>query len=382
MFVVKILIYEANGGFTSYTKPLANAMCTNQDLEVFLMTSCNNLELKGISPLITVLDCQENYLNDLNHNSFGWVKDRVGKSIKNILMRNNIIKAEKFDFILVEFTIPIIDQFFFKKIKKFSKIIFTVHDVIPPNKSKFWSKKSLNKLYQLSDHLVVHSKENRLSLITNFGIEKEKISVIHHGVSPLIKKLSKYNCKIKLGINNSKKVILFYGGIRRQKGLDNLIKSLKNIDCVLIIAGRLPHGESFEPYDILIKKYNIRTIKMIKYISNEMTDLLFTASDIVALPYKYFFSQSGVFMQSIQYSKPIVASNVSSFASYINKYKIGKVCEPNDIVSLNLAIKELIDDLCNNYDYSGFKFAQIDNSWKSSADKHLKIMHQFSDIGD
>ena len=172
---------------------------------------------------------------------------------------------------------------------------------------------------------------------------------------------------------------MFYGGIRQQKGLDNLIQALDGVECTLIIAGALPHGESFEQYEQLIKRHNIKTLKIIEYVSDEMTDVVYGAADIVALPYKYFFSQSGVFMQAIQYRKLIVASNVSSFSSYVEKYKLGLVCRPNDIESLAAAIKEIIENKVALYQKARFDVALKDNSWEASAEKHSAIINKVKD---
>ena len=53
----------------------------------------------------------------------------------------------------------------------------------------------------------------------------------------------------------------FYGGIREQKGLDDLIRALNGLHCRLVIAGAMPHGESFEKYDTLIRQMDISACK-------------------------------------------------------------------------------------------------------------------------
>lgn len=376
---MKILIYEANAGFTSYTKPLVNAISNISDMSVSLMTSKNNRELEGISPCVNVLGELSDYKGNLKHGTFLWLVDRVLISWRNIVKRNCIVAKSDYDVILVEFTLPIIDRYYFGRMKKKSKVLLTVHDVIPPNRSRFWSMKSLKKLYNDADYLIVHSQENLQELKDNFQINEDKVTVIHHGVEHDKRVLNKHECRRQLKINEYENVILFYGGIRQQKGLDNLIQALDGVECTLIIAGALPHGESFEQYEQLIKRHNIKTLKIIEYVSDEMTDVVYGAADIVALPYKYFFSQSGVFMQAIQYRKLIVASNVSSFSSYVEKYKLGLVCRPNDIESLAAAIKETIGNKVALYQKARFDVALKDNSWEASAEKHSAIINKVKD---
>lgn len=69
---MKILIYEANAGFTSYTKPLVNAISNISDMSVSLMTSKNNRELEGISPCVNVLGELNDYKGNLKHGTFLW----------------------------------------------------------------------------------------------------------------------------------------------------------------------------------------------------------------------------------------------------------------------------------------------------------------------
>ena len=377
---MKLLIYEANSGFTSYTKPLANAISEKKDISVSLMTTKDNKELEGLFSCVNILRELDAYKAKLKHGTFCWLIDRMVVSWRNIVHRNRLVARSDYDVILVEFTMPIIDQFYFKKLRRKSKVILTVHDVIPPNKSRFWSMKSLRKLYQFADYLIVHSQENKNELVHRFQISDNKISIIHHGVNSNKTILNKNECRKKLNINEKENVILFYGSIRPQKGLDNLIRALDGIECTLVIAGALPHGESFAFYEQLISEHKIKTIKMIEYISDEMTDVLYAAADIVALPYKYFFSQSGVFMQAIQYRKLIVASDVSSFSSYVNKYALGRVCEPDDVASLQSTINEVIQKKDLLYENAKFDIAINENSWAMAAEMHISLMHDILNI--
>ena len=84
-------------------------------------------------------------------------------------------------------------------------------------------------------------------------------------------------------------------------------------------------------------------------------------------------------MQAIQYRKLIVASNVSSFSSYVEKYKLGLVCRPNDIESLAAAIKEIIENKVALYQKARFDVALKDNSWEASAEKHSAIINKVKD---
>lgn len=382
MSIMKILVYEGSAGFSSYTHKLCNALCeVSDDIEITYVTAENNSEIRELDDRIRLLPVLKEY-DRSSTNSVRWYINRTYISLRNIIVRNIICKKGNYDVVSIQFTIAIFDQFMINSVCK--RVVYTAHDVIPPNKSKFWSFRSLNRIYKRVPQIIVHTEGNRQQLIESFGVSKDKISVIHHGLETKIRRIDQEDCLKKLGIQQKYDIILlFYGSIREQKGLDDLLNALRGIEGVhLIIAGAMPKGESFTVYEDLIRKNGLSVTKIIKYVPFEMTDILFQACDVVCLPYKYFYSQSGVFMQAIQYRRPVIASDVCSFGEYINKYHIGVLSKPGDWEDLHDRILEMRTVLkSNSKNYSdGLELAAAENSWNESAVKHLKLFKRHEGI--
>ena len=371
---MKIWVYENSEGFTSYSAPLCEALTQHTDIDVSLMTVRNNpMPLSGIQTL-QVLYSFDSKIE--KRNTLKWVFNRVWISLINILKRNHLVRKHKPDILSIQETIPIIDQFFLSRLKRHCRLVYTAHDVIPPNKSRFWTMKSLNRLYQAVDRIIVHSETNKEQLIDKFGVASEKIDVIHHGLKTGYEQLDRSLCRQAVGVDDDTPIILFYGSIREQKGLDDLIRALNGLHCRLVIAGAIPHGESFEQYDALIQQTDISVYKIIDYVSDEQTNSLFQAADIVALPYKYFYSQSGVFMQAIQYGKYILATDVSSFGEYVRKWRLGCLCEPENIESIRSAVVELCQWIRIGAVNEFADEAREENSWERSAELHIKVFER------
>ncbi|MCX7715406.1 MAG: glycosyltransferase family 4 protein [Clostridia bacterium] len=373
---MKILIYENSWGFASYTHQLCNAIVQADDkIEVIYATSSDNEYIKKLDERIKVLAVLKTYDKPYKKNSFRWMIDRISVSLYNILQRSKILKEEKPDIVSIQSTIPILDQYFVGKIK--ARTIQTVHDVIVPIKSLNWSKSSLRRMYNSVDELIVHSQTNKAQLCSMFNVPEKKVHVIHHGTPTTYREINSEVCKEKLRLNNGKKTLLFYGLIRQSKGLDILIQALEGLQCNLVIAGSMPFGEEFEKYERLIEKHGIDCRKFIEYISDEFTEELYQACDIVVLPYIYFYSQSGVFMQAIQYRKPVVATDVSCFKEYIDKYGFGIVCEANNVEALRKAIEEILssEDKLREYTNNAYN-AAAENSWEKSAELHIKLFEK------
>lgn len=371
---MKIWVYENSEGFTSYSAPLCEALTQHTDIDVSLMTVRNNpMPLSDIQTL-QVLHSFDSKIE--KKNTLKWVFNRVWISLINILKRNHLVRKHKPDILSIQETIPIIDQFFLSRLKRHCRLVYTAHDVIPPNKSRFWTMKSLNRLYQAVDRIIVHSETNKEQLIDKFGVASEKIDVIHHGLKTGYEQLDRSLCRQAVGVDDDTPIILFYGSIREQKGLDDLIRALNGLHCQLVIAGAIPHGESFEQYDALIQQTDISVYKIIDYVSDEQTNSLFQAADIVALPYKYFYSQSGVFMQAIQYGKYILATDVSSFGEYVRKWRLGCLCEPENIESIRSAVVELCQWIRTGAVNEFADEAREENSWERSAELHIKVFER------
>lgn len=369
--MTKILIFENSSGMAHYTYKVCNGLAQfGENNSIFYMTDSDFLYKQYLSSKIKLVDTLLTFSPSVT-NKLLWIINRVYVVLRNILARNKFINNNKIEVLNIQFTTPIIEQFFIKMLCKKVKVVLTVHDVVPPVKSFYWSMKSLKKIYDNCHLLVVHTEENKKQLQDLFNIPDEKIQIIHHGVDVEYHKKSKNECSKILGIpNDGITSFLFFGGIRAQKGLDDLIRAVNEIDvpCRLIIAGSMPYGESFDKYERLIKDQN-KFVKHIGFIEEEKLDYYFQYVDAVVNPYKYFYSQSGVFMECIKYRKPIIASNVSSFKRFIDHYGIGIVVEPNDVNSLKNGLYKFInlprteiDRMILNLD-----IAAKDNSWESAA---------------
>ena len=148
----------------------------------------------------------------------------------------------------------------------------------------------------------------------------------------------------KLGINDAKKNLLFFGLIRDYKGLDILIESMSflNEDYQLIIAGE-SYG-SFDKYQELIDKSPLKKniVVLQQYIPDDMVSVLFSAADVLVLPYRSA-TQSGVVALAYQMELPMVATDVGALGSTIKKSETGLVVESVTSEAIANGIKEFFD---------------------------------------
>lgn len=145
-----------------------------------------------------------------------------------------------------------------------------------------------------------------------------------------------------LGLEKGKKNLLFFGLIRKYKGLDILINAFNELaddSYQLIIAGE-PYG-SFEPYQELIDHSPAKDrIKLFtEYISDDKVKNFFSASDLVVLPYRSA-TQSGIFAISCHFKTPMLVTDVGGLKSYIGGRGLGLVADKAEPEYIKNGIEE------------------------------------------
>ncbi len=157
---------------------------------------------------------------------------------------------------------------------------------------------------------------------------------------PLDKNLEKFNhekeeARDYFGIQKNKFVCLFFGRDNFTKGLDVLIDAFKyhlNKDFLLYIQTT---GEN--------REINVENIIYNNFfIEEKFVGKLFRACDLTILPYRkeYTYSGSWVSRLSFMAKRPIVAPDFMPFNKLINRFKLGKLFNAEDSVSLAVAIME------------------------------------------
>jgi glycosyltransferase involved in cell wall biosynthesis len=136
--------------------------------------------------------------------------------------------------------------------------------------------------------------------------------------------------KAALGVSGP--VLLFFGFIRRYKGLHILIEAMPRIldevsDATLLIAGEF--YEDKEPYIKRIKELGISDrVKVADgFIANEQVADYFSASDLLVLPY-LSATQSGITQIAYVFGTPVVATRVGGLPEVVRDGVTGYLVEP------------------------------------------------------
>jgi glycosyltransferase involved in cell wall biosynthesis len=150
--------------------------------------------------------------------------------------------------------------------------------------------------------------------------------------------------KKTFGYTDDDKVLLFFGYIRKYKGLDLLIDAMPDIikeipEIKLLIVGEFYDDPDF--YTDRIKELGIfNYVKIInKYIPNEDVGEYYLASDLNILPYRSA-TQSGILNVSYGFLKPVLITNVGGLSEFVISGKTGIVIESNSIKAIVQGVKD------------------------------------------
>ena len=177
------------------------------------------------------------------------------------------------------------------------KLIFTAHNVNIRKRDctdTGLNRFSLRFQYRLVDHIFVHTERMKRELLSEFGIQERKVSVIPFGINNTVPntELTTLDAKEMLGISASDKTMLCYGHIAPYKGLEYLVTAFtelltKDKSYRLIIAGKPKWNEAYwKRIEQLIIDNGVvdRVIERIEHVPDEETELYFKAADVLLLP--------------------------------------------------------------------------------------------------
>ena len=259
------------------------------------------------------------------------------------------------------------------------KLVLTVHNVnagIRDSKDSVLNRLTLRIQYRLADLLFVHTEKMKRELIEQFGVQETKIAVIPFGINNSIPctKLTPSEAKSMLGLQDSLKIVLFFGNITPYKGLEYLVTAFqsvisRNSEYRLIIAGR---PDNCEEYWVSIRQAidkNLTCGSIVvraEQIPDELAEIYFKAADVLVLPYRHVY-QSGVLFTGYNFGLPALAADVGSLKEEVVDGKTGLVFKAEDAVDLARAIEQYFaSDLYANLNIRRSEiceYALIRHSW-------------------
>lgn len=222
------------------------------------------------------------------------------------------------------------------------KVTAIVHNASPHERQPFGSTLSRSFLSKCDRRIALSESVKRD--IESLGI-KDRVEVQPHPVYTRFgASIEKVAARRQLGLDESNPTVLFFGLVRKYKGLDILIKALAQtrLQVHLLVAGEW--YESHTEIQDLIKDLGLSGRIEIRnqYITDAEVKIYFSAADLLVQPYRAA-TQSGVVQTAIQFGKPSIVTRVGGLPEMIEDDVNGWIVNPEDPAALALAIDRFFE---------------------------------------
>jgi glycogen synthase len=186
-----------------------------------------------------------------------------------------------------------------------------------------------NHAYNTADGVIAVSQQMKTDVIEAYGINPDKVTVIHNGIDPEFYKPT-FDLELlnEYGINPDVPFVLFVGRITRQKGISQLISAAKYFDknCQIVLCAGAPDTpEIAAETEILINELKSQrdgVILISEMLPREKIKVLYSHARVFACPSLY--EPFGIInLEAMSCETPVVGSSVGGIPEIIIEGKTG-----------------------------------------------------------
>jgi len=226
-----------------------------------------------------------------------------------------------------------------------TKTLYLCHNIVPHEPR--WGDSAFTKYaFRSADYFLVQSQEVERDLLRL--LPRARYVVSPHPIYELFgEPLPKREARNRLNIS-AKRVLLFFGYVRRYKGLGVLIEAMKYLkdnmsDVLLLVVGEFYEDESL--YRQKVKDLGLEAcIRFVsEYVPQEDVATYFSSADVVVLPY-LSATQSGIAQVAYNFSKPVIATNVGGLSEVVLDNVTGYLVPSNDPRALAQGIRRFYEE--------------------------------------
>ncbi len=297
----------------------------------------------------------------------------------NWLSLGNTLRKEKPDLVIFRYWMPFMGPSLgtlgrIIRKNKHTKVV-TIADNIIPHEKRFFDTPFTKYFVNSCDGFVTMS-ESVLEDLKQFDSTKPVAYNPHPMYESFGPQLDKSEARKKLGLAENGKYLLFFGFIRKYKGLDILLrafadKRIQEAGIKLIIAGE--YYDKPEEYQTIIKEHGLENalVQANDFIPDSEVSTYFSATDMVVQTYKTA-TQSGVTQIAYYYHNPMLVTDVGGLAELVPHNKVGYVTSTD--------IKEIADAILDFYEnkreaefVENIKTERLRFTWESMIAKLFEV---------
>lgn len=258
------------------------------------------------------------------------------------------IVNEKPDLVIVRFWLPFMAPALgtvAKHLRKKNIKVIAITDNVIPHENRIGDS-SLTKYFIKNCDAFITMSGSVLKDLEKFTLTDKKVFLPHPIYNIFGERLSKAEARKKFNLPSEERIILFFGFIRKYKGLNLLLDAMaderiKQRNIKLLVAGEFYGDEQM--YHDKIKALNIgeNIILHTSFIDKQKVRDYFCSADLVVQPY-ITATQSGITQVAYYFGRPMLVTNVGGLSEIVKDRRVGYVTDVNS--------KAIADALCDFYD--------------------------------
>lgn len=286
------------------------------------------------------------------------------------------INKQKPDLVIVRYWLPFLAPSLGSIVRRLHKSIIKIAmcDNVIPHEKRIGDKMFTQYFMNSFDGFITLSNTTYKEI--NAFSDKPKTFFPHPINTNLGHKTSKQAAYSHLQLDPENKYLLFFGLIRKYKGLDLTLKALadsrlKTQNLHLLIVGEF--YEEPEKYLKMIKEYDLeaRVTIINEFVPTSDIKYYFSASDLVIQTY-HTASQSGISQMAFNFDCPILVTDVGGLSEIVKHNKVGYVTQrdPKDIADhiLDFFVKNRFKEFSQNIETEKQKY-----SWHNFSEELLNL---------
>ena len=297
----------------------------------------------------------------------------------NWLSLGNTLRKEKPDLVIFRYWMPFMGPSLgtlgrIIRKNKHTKVV-TIADNIIPHEKRFFDTPFTKYFVNSCDGFVTMS-ELVLEDLKQFDSTKPVAYNPHPMYESFGPQLDKADARKKLGLAENGKYLLFFGFIRKYKGLDILLrafadKRIQESGIKLIIAGE--YYDKPEEYQAIIEAHGLEKalVQANDFIPDSEVSTYFSAADMVVQTYKTA-TQSGVTQIAYYYHNPMLVTDVGGLAELVPHNKVGYVTS-TDIDEIADAILDFYENKREAEFVENIKTERLRFTWESMIAKLFEV---------
>jgi glycosyltransferase involved in cell wall biosynthesis len=225
----------------------------------------------------------------------------------------------------------------------------------------------LPRLLHMVDAAVVHSEFDRALITQRFGLDGRPVALIPHGPYEPHFAPSHGSTDCEHGPCR----ILYFGVIRRYKGVEDLLSAFEAMDDREAAGYRLTIvGETWEGWElparmIRASRHRPRIGFVNRYVSDDEAADAFAQADAVVLPYRRC-SASGPLHMTMSHGLPVVVTGVGGLPEAVRGYEGAVLVPPMDPGAILAALRRVRE-------MRGRRFADP-HSWKRTERRYNELL--------